>query len=348
MNASLRVLSAGPGVTVQDGGRRGYLRFGVTEAGAMDRLAFATANRAVGAADDAATIEISIGGLDLTSEGAPIALAVAGGSFALRLDSQPLPPAARLSLTPGATLSVRPGRFGAWCYVAIGGRLQVEPVMGSVSTHTRSGIGGLFGRALAAGDVLPITGLTAAEFDSGEIVAPHLHWRDDPIRVVLGPQHDYFSAEQIDAFLDRQWTVSARSDRMAYCLDGQPITPSRSFNIVSDATARGAVQIPGDGRPIVLMADRQPTGGYPKLATVIAPDIDRLAQLRVGSQFKFAAVSIADAVAARRHQWEALQQPLALRPRMGRDLSSGLLLQHNLIGGVFAAEREDEELRSEH
>jgi biotin-dependent carboxylase-like uncharacterized protein len=304
----------------------------------MDRLAFATANRVVGAADDAAAIEVSVGGLEVTAEGAPVPVALAGGSFALRLDGQPLPSAVRLALAPGATLSVRPGRSGAWCYLALGGKLDVKPVMGSVSTHTRSGIGGLFGRALVSGDVLPLTGLFAAHPGPCEVVAPHLGWRDDAIRVVLGPQHDHFSGDQIEAFLDREWTVSTRADRMAYCLKGQPIKHARSFNIVSDGIPRGAVQVPGDGRPIVLMADRQPTGGYPKLATVIGPDVGRLAQLRPGSRFKFAAVSTPDAVAACRDQYKVLQRRVVIRPILRAHLPSEFLLDHNLIAGVSSVE----------
>ena len=126
----------------------------------------------------------------------------------------------------------------------------------------------------------------------GAIVAPWLDRPVDTIRVVLGPQHDYFADDQIAAFLAGPWTVSARSDRMAYFLDGPRLTHARGYNIVSDGIAMGAIQVPGDGRPIVLMADRQSTGGYPKIATIIGPDLGRLAQARPGAVFRFAAVSI--------------------------------------------------------
>ena len=334
MSAALRVIAAGPGVTLQDHGRDGYLRFGVTVAGPMDPAAFATANLAVGAPLGAAAIEVSLGGLALAAEGTALSLAIAGGTFRLALDGRALPSAVVLRLEPGATLAIRPGPAGAWCYVAIGGRFDVPPMLGSISTHTRSGIGGLSGRALAVGDLLPVVQADAVDGPEGAIEAPWLDRRGDTVRVVLGPQDDYFAADQIAAFLAGPWTVSIRSDRMAYLLDGPALGHAKGFNIVSDGIAMGAVQVPGDGRPVVLMADRQPTGGYPKIANVIGADLGRLAQLRPGAQLRFAAVSIAQAVAARRAEAAALARPIAIVPQRRSDLSSELLLDLNLVSGV--------------
>ncbi len=338
MTTALRILAAGTGVTLQDAGRFGYLRYGVTPAGPMDPLAFATANRAVGAPADAAAIEVSLGGVALTVEGEPVSLAVAGGAFRLFVDAAELPMPSVVRLAPAQTLAIRAGTAGAWCYVAVAGRIDLPPTLGALATHTRSQLGGLGGRALAADDVLPLAAPRAIEPSLAAIEAPWLERPGGIIRVVPGPQDDYFAPDQMTAFLQNPWTLSARSDRMAYLLDGTPLRHAKGFNIISDGVALGAIQVPGDGRPIVLMADRQPTGGYPKIATVIGADIGRLAQLRPGAQFRFRRTSIEAAVAARRAQAHALAAPIALRPLRGGDLSSEFLLGQNLIGGVVDAQ----------
>jgi biotin-dependent carboxylase-like uncharacterized protein len=336
--AILCVLSAGPGATLQDGGRHGYLRFGVTAAGPMDRLAHATANLAVGNPADATAIEVSVGGIEVTAERAPLSVAIASGEFALSLDGRPLPPAAALNLEEGAVLKIRAGARGSWCYLAVAGQLTLRKVLGSHATHTRTGFGGVNGRAIIAGDRLGFQPLGRSQPSIGAIAAPWLERPVDSIRVVLGPQHDYFAEDQIAAFLAGPWTVSARSDRMAYFLDGPRLTHARGYNIVSDGIAMGAIQVPGDGRPIVLMADRQSTGGYPKIATIIGPDLGRLAQARPGTVFKFAAVSIEQAVAARRAEAALLARGVVVELLVRTHLSSEFLLGLNLIDGVVGVE----------
>lgn len=332
--AILRVVSAGPGVTLQDAGRHGYLRFGVTAAGPMDRLAHAAANLAVGNPAGATALEVSVGGIEVTAESAPLHVAVAGGEFSLSLDGRPLPAAAVLNLDEGAILKIRAGRGGSWCYLAVAGRFLTPKVLGSHATHTRTGFGGVGGRAIAAGDRLGIERSASSAPSPSAIVAP---WLDRPlgtVRVVLGPQHDYFADDQIAAFLAGPWAVSAKGDRMACFLEGPKLTHARGFNIVSDGIAMGAIQVPGDGRPIVLMADRQSTGGYPKIATIIGPDLGRLAQARPGTAFSFAAVSIAEAVAARREEAALLARAMVVEPLVRTHLSSEFLLGLNLIDGV--------------
>lgn len=336
--AFLRILSAGPGVTLQDAGRHGYLRFGVTAAGPMDQLAHAAANLAVGNQAGATALEVSVGGIEVTAESAPLHVAVAGGEFSLSLDGRPLPPAVVLNLDEGAVLKIRAGAKGSWCYLAIAGHLNVPKLLGSHATHTRTGFGGVDGRAVVAGDRLGIERSGSSAPSACAIVAP---WLDRPvssIRVVLGPQHDYFAEDQIAAFLAGPWTVSVKSDRMACFIDGPQLTHARGYNIVSDGIAMGAIQVPGDGRPIVLMADRQSTGGYPKIATVIGPDLGRLAQARAGTKFRFEAVSIGQAVAARREQAAWLARGIVVEPLLRTHLSSEFLLGLNLIDGVVGAD----------
>jgi biotin-dependent carboxylase-like uncharacterized protein len=336
--AMLRILSVGPGATLQDGGRHGYLRFGVTAAGPMDPLAHATANLAIGNPTGATAIEVSVGGIELTTERASLNIAIAGGEFAISLDGRPLSPAVVLNLEEGAVLKIRAGAHGCWCYLAVAGQLNVPKVLGSHATHTRTGFGGVNGRAIIAGDRLGFEPRGRSEPSIGAIAAPWLERPVDSIRVVLGPQHDYFAEDQIAAFLAGPWTVSARSDRMAYFLDGPRLTHARGYNIVSDGIAMGAIQVPGDGRPIVLMADRQSTGGYPKIATIIGPDLGRLAQARPGTVFSFADVSIEQAVAARRQEAALLARGVVVEPLVRTHLSSEFLLGLNLIDGVVGVE----------
>jgi biotin-dependent carboxylase-like uncharacterized protein len=333
MNATLTIIAAGPGVTLQDAGRHGYLRYGVTAAGPMDAQAMATANLAVGRPEGATAIEVSLGSIEVSAEGATLPVAIAGGSFDVTLDGQRLPSAVRLALAPGARLRVRAGSDGAWCYLAVGGTIDVPPMLGSNATHTRSALGGIDGRALAAGDVLPLRDLGACDSGAAALTAPWLARSDEPIRVILGPQDDYFSKAQIDTFGRARWTVSNRSDRMAYFLDGASITPENGLGIVSDGIVMGAIQVLGDGRPMVLMADRQVTGGYPKIATVIAPDLGRLAQLRPGEPVRFAVTTIEEAVKARQAARALLDAPIEATP-LRKELNAEALLGANLISGV--------------
>jgi biotin-dependent carboxylase-like uncharacterized protein len=330
----LAIEAAGPGVTLQDGGRRGYLRFGITAAGPMDPLMFASANRAVGNPLDATAIEVSTGGLTVTAPEGPLGLALISTGFRATLDGEALPRACALTLEPGRTLTVRAGSTGAWGYLAVAGTFEVAPVLGSTATHTRSGLGGLDGRGLRAGDRLGISQTRPGEGAPQRLLAPWLDRDPARIRVVLGPQDDYFGEDQIAAFLERSWTVSPRGDRMACFLDGTPLTHAKGHDIVSDGVAMGAIQVPGNGLPIVLMADRQSTGGYPKIATVIGPDLGRLAQALGGTAITFAAVSLAEAVAARRAEAEALRGEVPREPVLRTDFPAEFLLGLNLVGGV--------------
>jgi 5-oxoprolinase (ATP-hydrolysing) subunit C len=330
----LHILGAGPGVTLQDGGRRNFLRFGVTVAGPMDPLAFATANAAAGTRHDATAIEVSLGGIEVMAEGAAVTVAIAGGDFRLALGDRDWTGAARVRLDPHARLVIRPGSTGVWCYLSVAGRIAIPAVLGSTATHVRSALGGLKGTALQAGDFLPITDPQVLEPPLAAIAAPWLKRPGNIIRVILGPQENYFAADQIATFIDGPWTISTRSDRMAYQLEGPRLKHAKGFNIVSDGIALGAIQVPGEGLPLVLMADRQPTGGYPKIATVIGADVGKLAQLRPGTQLRFEVVSLAEAVEARRIQARLLEPPIELEPLVRTEFPSEFLLGLNLVDGV--------------
>jgi biotin-dependent carboxylase-like uncharacterized protein len=336
MGGCLRVLRAGPGATIQDGGRHGYQRYGVTTAGPMDWVAFRTANLALGNDDRAAAVEVSVGGVEVVCEGAPLALAFAGGAFVWRRDGVLLPAAARLVLEPGKTLAARAGDSGAFAYLAVEGGFDTPVTIGSRATHTRSAMGGIEGRMLRAGDVLPAAStrrLDGASFEA-MIDAPWLVRESDPLRVVLGPQDDYFTAKTLSAFFEGQFTLTPLADRMAYRLKGPEIAHAGGYDIVSDGIALGAIQVAGDKQPLVLMADRQPTGGYPKLGHVVRADIGRLAQMRPGETCRFREVSVAEARAALlRREDEIAETDSRLRP-LRRVVTSESLFEANLIGGV--------------
>lgn len=338
---ALRILSAGPGVTVQDRGRHGYLRYGVTVAGPMDPFAHALANRALGNEMGAAAIEVSLGGVEVTTEDRPLGVAVAGGRFRVTLDGEALPAAAVLRLEPGSTLRLRAGDDGMWAYLAVAGGISLPSVLGSQATHLRTGMGGPGGRMLRAGDGLPVGMETGGTTGPGEIHAPLLDRPADLVRVLPGPQDDYFDAEAFAAFLAGPWRISERGDRMACFLEGPVLSHRLGFNIPSDGVAMGAIQVPGEGQPIVLMADRQSTGGYPKIATVIGADLGRLAQARPGTQIAFRAVSHAEAVQALAEERAFLAGPISVEPLRRTTFSPEFLLARNLVGGWIDGLRRD-------
>lgn len=336
MKPSLRILYAGLGSTIQDKGRTGYLRHGITPAGPMDWTAFRTANLALGNEANAAAIEISVAGLEVICEGAPLRVAFAGGAFAWRRDETPLPSAACILLRPGERLAAHAGPSGAWAYLALEGGVDVPAVLGSRATHLRSAMGGLEGRMLREADVLRATASTEASSDM-VIDAPWLGPSPKPVRVLLGPQDDHFRAEGLATFFRESYRLSAASDRMAYRFDGPEIAHAGGFDIVSDGVALGAIQVAGDRKPMILMADRQPTGGYPKLGHVARADLGRLAQLRPGETCRFEPVSLKKARAALLRLEDEIAQTTAGLQTSRREPTGEALLAINLITGVTDA-----------
>ena len=311
MTLALHVLRAGPACTVQDGGRRGYLRYGVTPAGPMDWIQHQSANLLAGNAPDAAAIEIGLGGIAVTAEGGPLRIGLSSAGFRVRRNGSDLPTRIALTLHPGARLEIEPGPSHLWAYLALAGGFAERAVMGSFATHLRSGIGPFGGQALRDGQRLPASLAAQNEDEFGLFEQPAIR-AERCIRFVPGPQDDYFDAEAHRIFAAGPYRVSQRSDRMAYRLSGPALAHARGHDIVSDGIALGAIQVPGDGLPLVLMADRQPTGGYPKIGTVIRADLPPLAQLRPGQTLRFAPVTVADAVDALR---AAIPDSAALRAR---------------------------------
>ena len=323
--------------SIQDAGRFGWQRYGVSSSGAMDRLALAFANALVRNAPGAGALEFMLMGGSFAIEGGTARLAVAGAPCAVAVDGQPARAVTSLTLRPGQTLSVGPAQAGVYAYLAVAGGFALPLKLGSLSLQPRAGIGGIEGRALRAGDQLP---LALADAPKGPELALDVVPidADAPIRVVLGPQDDYFSKEGIETFLSSAYTVSQEADRMGYRLAGPRIAHARGFNIVSDGIVTGSVQVPGAGEPIVMMADRQTTGGYPKLATVISPDLRLVSQRRSGEAIRFAAVGIEEAQAVARERAELVRRlPAEARPVRGGLPPSEDLLALNLAGAAIDA-----------
>ena len=328
--ARLRVIFAGPHVTVQDSGRPKFLRYGATAAGPMDRAAFAFANAALGNPPGAAGVEVSLGGLTLECLEGAVALAVVGGGFRVALDGQALPSWTTTRLEPGKRLAIRPGPWGSWTYLAFGGKLRASEWLGSSATHAHSNLGG---GAVVTDQILEIDAAPSGEIGAANLGAPD-GAPTEPLRVVLGPQDRHFSPEVIARLFAEAFRLTDAYDRMGARLSGPDLTPASKLDMPSEALLRGSLQVAGDGVATVLLADHQTTGGYPKIATMLGADIDRFVQRRAGDEVRFASITPAQAVAFTREEAESRRR--SARPSAA-DLAAALLSE-NLIGGVVSGE----------
>lgn len=324
--------------SLQDFGRFGYQRFGISASGAMDSLALQAANLLVGNPRGEAAIELTMLGLSATVEGGPLRMALAGADMPFSINGAAVEGWRAYELAPGDRIDIGAARAGMRGYLAIAGGFDIAPTFGSLSTHSRSAIGGLEGRALRTGDRLPARDAAAGPLLT--LAPAHRPRGEGAVRVVLGPQDDLFTAKGIETFLSSDYRVTDKADRMGAQFDGPEIEHADDFNIVSDGIMNGSVQVPGNGRPLVLLADRQTTGGYPKIATVIGPDLWRLGQARPGDILRFAAISPEEAQAAALAHEKAImamagQMTEVIRP--GAALTSEWLLTHNLIDGICSA-----------
>jgi biotin-dependent carboxylase-like uncharacterized protein len=307
---ALKVLDGGLLTTVQDLGRHGYERYGVPVAGAMDAFALRVANQLVGNPPHAAALEITLAGPRLQATERCL-VAVTGADLGLRVNDWDLPPWMAVFVRQGWTIEFAGRKTGCRAVMAVAGGVDVEPVMGSRSTYLSGGFGGLEGRGLKQGDRIPVGRVNYSLPErAGRTFPRHLvpNYSDAPeIRVVLGPQDDYFTKAGIADFLSGEYAVSSTSDRMGCRLQGPPITHKGATGIISDPIPLGAIQVPPDGQPIVMLVDRQTTGGYPKIATVASADIPLLAQCAPGqSRVRFRAAGVEEAQASYREVMEPL------------------------------------------
>ena len=315
---AMLVLSPGLLTTVQDGGRRGLQRYGVPPSGAADIEGLRLANLLAGNPPDAAALEVTGRGPRLEVACTSVRVALGGDADAV-IEAEvgpPLPAWSAQTLRRGQRLRVGAVRSGLRCYLAVSGGLAIDPVLGSSSTYLRGGIGGVSGRALRAGDELPVW-LDAAPPgpDLRLDAVPATGASGEPLRVVLGPQDGLFSPAALASLLASAYTVSPHSDRVGLRLLGPPL-PATTTEIASDACVTGSIQVTGSGQPIALLCDRGTTGGYPKIATVISVDVPRLGRLRPGETVRFSSVDVAEAEHLRRaraRSFNAMHE--RLRPR---------------------------------
>lgn len=345
MSAALKVVRAGLFDTLQDLGRIGFMALGMPTAGAMDRVGLSLANALVGNPAGTAGIEIGVMGPDLQVEAESVRIALAGplsASLVEGPDAAPKPIESDRShlLKRGQVLRVGMVEGSSTAYLAVAGGFSLPRFMGSLSTYARAGVGGFQGRKLAAGDVLPLAREQAPAGDEKKLAQP-FDYGSGPIRIVWGPQDGYFSDAGRRTFVEAAYRVSKEADRMGIRFEGPIIEHATSVakggaDIISDGIAPGAIQVPGAGLPIVLLADRQTVGGYPKIATVASVDLPRLGRLLPGQTVRFAPVTVAEAEALRREQEARLARAIAdfrpARPPGGIDL--GRLYEENLIDGI--------------
>ena len=270
-------------------------------------------------------------------------IVLTGADLAPTLDGKPIPTWQRVRVGRGSELAFQGARDGMRSYLAVQGGIDVPRLMGSRSTYTKGAIGGLDGRPLRAGDALDRMDAGANE-DFREVELPPefsvpAYGHEHRIRVVLGPQNEAFTEGGVETLLRSEYKVSVQSDRMGYRLDGPAIEHTSGPDIVSDGTALGAVQVPGNGQPIILLADRGTTGGYAKIATVISVDIGKLAQALPGDSVTFRAVSVEDSHAILREQETALRK---LAQAAGVGPPQGLAIMVN--GEAFEVTDEDGEV----
>lgn len=318
----------------QDLGRPGYRRFGVPTSGALDTVSLRLANALVGNPPGAAAVEMRLIGPRLRAlTPVRVALAQAEGIIE-RADgtSQRLPAWQSATLATGELLKIGKVTGGAG-YLAVAGGFAVPPVLGSRSTYARAG----FGQPLQAGMTLPVG---EAELSGPErAVSPAPSFETGPIRVIPGPQREMFTDAAWETFLSADFSVTQEADRMGLRLTGPKLAHKAGADIVSDAVVPGAIQVPGDGKPIILLADGQTVGGYAKIATVITADLPRLGRLMPGGVIRFAAVDLAAALAALRALEEWLAATIAaIRPQTGGEPDLVALYAANLIDGVVHAE----------
>jgi antagonist of KipI len=320
MQASVQ--RAGFLTSVQDLGRTGFRQFGVSTSGALDSFALRVANLLVGNDEGAAGLEITLGGLQLRFEGERV-VAWCGGEFDVRIGSRALPAGHVAHLKPGDELKFGRARFGCRCWLTISGGIDVPTVLGSRSTDLRAQFGGLEGRTLRDGDILPLArrpGSSAPATGISSWAGPH-DWvspakRYPVLRFIRGVDWNRFNASTLQRFTSEAFSVSPDSDRMGVRLDGPELRREDETDLISEAVAPGTIQVPPSGKPILLLGDCQTIGGYPKIAHVITVDLGIAAQLRAGVDVRFLEVSLEDAnrlLLERKHDLERFRIGLSLQ-----------------------------------
>ena len=302
---AFEVLHPGIHTAVQDLGRPGFMKYGIPASGFADRFSGRVANLLVGNAPGAALLEVTLFRLELLAL-EDLAIAVTGENFSPMMNGNPLPMWQTAFVKSGDRIAFKARKQGFRSYLAVQGGFSGLSFLGSRSVFTR----GLMGSSLKAGEILEAQStdarLAPPKFLAKDMIPPSPS--DDPLRVIRGPQEDRFTRQGIGTFLSSEYRVSPQSDRMGYRLQGPPVEHVKGADIISEPIPRGAIQVPGDGLPILLLWDAQVSGGYTKIAGVISADLDRVAQIMPGDKLRFQAVALEEAHELRRKEWANFQQ----------------------------------------
>jgi biotin-dependent carboxylase-like uncharacterized protein len=311
----IEILSSTALATVQDQGRDGYLRYGVGTAGAMDRLALSVGNLLLGNPDDAAAIEIPMFPFRIRFLD-DLAFAITGADCAAKLGDRPILPWWTAQASKGDVLTIGVPTSGTRCYLSLAGGVDVPVVLGSRSTQLRGQFGGYDGRQLQKGDVVRAAGRDTAPAlaESGRtagfgtvppeyslprpLAAPAADAAETVVRVLPAAEYECYQQASLDAFWREGWKVTPQSDRYGYRLAGPVLSATRAIEKRSHGIVPGVIQVPHNGQPIIQLRDAQPSGGYPKIGTVIEADLWRLAQARIGTKLRFVQTTYPEAVAA--------------------------------------------------
>ena len=325
----VRFISGGALTTIQDMGRFGYQETGMPVSGVMDQRSAALANLLVGKQEEEAVLEITMLGpsMEFTED---IIIAVTGADLGAKLDKAELPRYQAVLVRAGQTVSFAGIRSGSRAYVAFAGGLKIPMVMGSRSTNLKSKIGGFEGRKIGAGDEIPFAAPKTflLHMADRKLDAEDFSAREHTLRVVMGPQDDYFTEQGIETFLTGEYTISNEYDRMGCRMQGPVIEHKNGGDIITDGISFGSVQVPSHGNPIVMMADHQTTGGYTKIASVITTDLPILAQSMPGHKIHFQKISIEEAqeiFCAWKQELKALDQKWNTAPEPASDVQAAAL-----------------------
>ncbi|MGD8106804.1 5-oxoprolinase subunit PxpC [Pantoea sp. FN0302] len=300
----LKIIRAGINTTLQDCGRSGWRQLGISGGGVLDEPAMRTANLLVGNPQTAAVLEITLGQFcaEFDRDGW---FALTGAGCNADIDGRPAWTGWRLPVKKGQRLTLSMPVRGMRSYLAINGGFDIAPVLGSCSTDTRAEFGGWQGRRLQDGDLLP---LAAPTHDFSKTAGVRQLLWGNRLRALPGPEYHEFSKESQEAFWRVSWRLDPQSNRMGYRLQGRPLTRNVNRELLSHGLLPGVIQVPHNGQPIVLMADAQTTGGYPRIACVIEADLHHLAQIRLGEPIHFIHCTLEEALQAKRQQEQVIER----------------------------------------
>lgn len=305
---TVKVLHPGLLTTIQDLGRYGAQKYGIIVSGAMDSYSLRLGNLLVGNEENEGALEITLFGTSLEFEKDQL-IAITGADLAPYLDGKKAPMWRPILVKKGSVLRFKSGIGGSRAYLAFAGGIEIPAVMGSKSTYLKAGIGGLHGRPLAIGDTLSfgeMNELSQIFFDRLQKREGPFTWsinykslirfaQTDTIRILKGTEFERFTKESQEALFTESYQLTAQADRMGYLMRGKPLRLAEEFNLLSEGVTFGTIQIPPNGQPIILMADRQTTGGYPKIGQVISADLPSLAQLQPHARLRFQEVTLEEA-----------------------------------------------------